>query len=250
MIALFCLRLAWGVAAALLLLNPKQVNQRYYRVQFLIVLSLLVAASLFLPQPTEAGWPAWLALGSGMVLAFAGSVCWTLDEAPGGRLAVYLTPLAAGGALLLTAGRLFPMLGPLPVAAAELTSAAVIGLSLATMLMGHSYLLAPSMSINPLLRLLSALFGAILLRGLLAGVSLWSWSSDPSLPGSGSVTLLLPVRWLLGVLFPLALGFMAWQAARIRSTQSATGILYAVVFLCFVGELTGQLLLTATHLPL
>jgi hypothetical protein len=35
---------------------------------------------------------------------------------------------------------------------------------------------------------------------------------------------------------------MAWQAAKIRSTQSATGILYVVVIFCIVGELTSQIL--------
>jgi hypothetical protein len=35
---------------------------------------------------------------------------------------------------------------------------------------------------------------------------------------------------------------MTWQTAKIRSTQSATGILYVVVIFCFLGELTGQLL--------
>jgi hypothetical protein len=36
---------------------------------------------------------------------------------------------------------------------------------------------------------------------------------------------------------------MAWESAKIRSTQSATGILYVVVIFCFLGELSSQLLL-------
>jgi hypothetical protein len=36
---------------------------------------------------------------------------------------------------------------------------------------------------------------------------------------------------------------MAWKTATIRSTQSATGILYVVVILTFLGELIGQVLL-------
>ena len=48
---------------------------------------------------------------------------------------------------------------------------------------------------------------------------------------------------------PLVLGVMAWRCAtaRLRNTQSATGILYIVVVFCFLGELTGQLLLGVTH---
>ena len=62
-----------------------------------------------------------------------------------------------------------------------------------------------------------------------------------------AAALWLPVRWGLGLLGPLLLAGMAWQTARIRSTQSATGILYVVVILCFVGELTSQLLLDKTR---
>ena len=50
------------------------------------------------------------------------------------------------------------------------------------------------------------------------------------------------MRWLLGLIAPLVLGWMAWETARIRSTQSATGILYVVVIVCFLGELMSQLL--------
>ena len=60
----------------------------------------------------------------------------------------------------------------------------------------------------------------------------------------------LPARWLLGLLGPTALGWMAWETARIRSTQSATGILYVVVIACFLGELTSLLLLDKTRFVL
>ena len=50
------------------------------------------------------------------------------------------------------------------------------------------------------------------------------------------------MRWAVGFAGVLGLTWMAWRTARIRSTQSATGILYVVVIFCFLGELTGQLL--------
>ena len=59
---------------------------------------------------------------------------------------------------------------------------------------------------------------------------------------SNDLLLWLPVRWLVGFVGPAVLGWMAWQTARIRSTQSATGILYVVIILCFLGELTSLLL--------
>ncbi len=53
---------------------------------------------------------------------------------------------------------------------------------------------------------------------------------------------MLLVRWGVGFVGVLGLTWMAWQTARIRSTQSATGILYVVVIFCFLGELMSQLL--------
>ena len=83
-----------------------------------------------------------------------------------------------------------------------------------------------------------ALFVAIVLRMSVAIVDLAMGRHA----ATGDILLWLPVRWGLGFLGPLILGWMAWRCARIRSTQSATGILYVVVILCFIGELTAQLL--------
>ena len=128
------------------------------------------------------------------------------------------------------------------VLAGELSSAALLGTATTAMLMGHSYLIAPSMSLTPLLRLLAALFASILVRAALSGMGLWFWTVQHSLLSLNDVTLLLPLRWGLGFMAPLVLGVLAWQTARMRSTQSATGILYVVVIFCFLGELIGQLL--------
>jgi hypothetical protein len=119
------------------------------------------------------------------------------------------------------------------------------------MLMGHSYLIAPAMSLVPLLRLLTALFIALLAGMVLAGIGLWSWTSEHSLLNLEEATVFwLPLRWGLGFVGPIVLCVMAWQTAKIRSTQSATGILYVVVIFCFLGELTGQLLRDSTNLVL
>jgi hypothetical protein len=127
-------------------------------------------------------------------------------------------------------------------------SAAILGTATTAMLMGHSYLIAPAMSIVPLQRLLAALFTALLGGMALAGVGLWSWTRAHSLLNlEEAAALWLPLRWGLGFVGPLVLCGMAWQTAKIRSTQSATGILYVVVIFCFLGELTGQLLFESTQ---
>jgi hypothetical protein len=59
--------------------------------------------------------------------------------------------------------------------------------------------------------------------------------------------LFLALRWLFGLLGPLALFWMAWRTLNIPNTQSATGILYVAVIGVFVGE-TMSLLLSAESL--
>ena len=124
-----------------------------------------------------------------------------------------------------------------------LTSAFLLGAAMSAMLMGHNYLVAPAMSLTPLFRLLAALAVALALRAVADGVALADWAQAHSFDTlKVDAMLWLPVRWLVGIAGPAAMCWMAWQTARIRSTQSATGILYVAVILCFLGELTGMLL--------
>src|SRR5262249_43932321 len=92
MLAIFSLRLAAGLMAALLLLSPAQINPRFYRAQFWIVLGLTVVAAVFAGDVAALAF--WIALGSGLALAFAGSVVWALEAAPGGRVLIVLTACA------------------------------------------------------------------------------------------------------------------------------------------------------------
>jgi hypothetical protein len=129
----------------------------------------------------------------------------------------------------------------------DAASALVVGSATTAMLMGHSYLISPAMSISPLMRLLAALGVSVILRIVLACFGLWEWTSSHGTSNLETEMMVwLPVRWLLGLIAPLVLGWMAWETARIRSTQSATGILYVVVIVCFLGELTSQLLVEKT----
>ena len=124
------------------------------------------------------------------------------------------------------------------------SSALVLGSATTAMLMGHSYLIAPAMSLAPLMRLLAALggVGAVADRAGRASGCGAGRRATARVRLETELLLWLPVRWLLGLIAPLVLGWMAWETARIRSTQSATGILYVVVIVCFLGELTSQLL--------
>jgi hypothetical protein len=269
MLAVFSLRLAAGMIGCLVCLPARLLNPRFYRTHFLTALGLTVLAWLFLAHPAD--WLLTAALAASAVLAFAGSFVWSLEGAPAGLTVVGLTALALATALGLSeteppvgaASRAAPeasragtdvsassasgaasrAASTLDALVAGFTSAALLGTVLTAMLVGHSYLIAPSMSLTPLLRLLAMLGGAVMLRALADGFALYRWTGEHPWSKLGNDVLLwLPVRWLVGLVAPLILGWMAWQTARIRSTQSATGILYVVVIFSFLGELTSQLL--------
>jgi hypothetical protein len=239
MLATFCLRLALGMIASLPLLFSFQAQSRFYRTHFLIVFALVAIASVFLA--VQADWLLWLLLGITLVLGLIGFVAFSVEGSPGGRAWVALTIFALLGVLVRIR---WSDPSRLPD---DLTSAALVGAAITAMLLGHSYLISPTMSLRPLFTILWALEIAAIARVGLAVFGLWTWTGSL---GSGTlereVLLWLPVRWVIGFVLPLVLGWMAYETARIRSTQSATGILYVVVIFCFLGELTSQLLLDKT----
>ena len=56
-------------------------------------------------------------------------------------------------------------------------------------------------------------------------------------------------RVLFGLAAPAMLSYLTWETAKIRSTQSATGILYVDFFTVVVGEVLAKYLLLATRVP-
>ncbi len=59
----------------------------------------------------------------------------------------------------------------------------------------------------------------------------------------------LALRWLAGILGPMAACIMVHRILRYRNTQAATGVLFVAVILTFIGELTADLLQRALGIP-
>ncbi|HLW68034.1 MAG TPA: hypothetical protein VKS79_22140 [Gemmataceae bacterium] len=269
MLAIFSLRLALGMLGSLFLLSPSQMHPRFFRTHFLTVLGLCMLTCI-LVWPTTVFLPAIIAVG----FAFLGAIAWYFERSPLGWILI----MAAGGAVFVALRQGETLLASMPIidpraeiARAfgasdgprwpftplwgriidDLSAAALLGFSMTAMLVGHSYLISPGLSIRPLMLQLGAFFVALLLRLIVAGVALWFWTADHSLTNlNDEVVLWLPVRWLIGIAGPAFFGFLAYRTAKIRSTQSATGILYVVVILVFLGELNALLLQKITGLPL
>jgi len=246
MVAIVCLRIAAGLIGSAVILDPGPIPPRFFRVQHLAALALTAVATFFLSDVATPGM--WTALAVALATCFAGSIAWHVDAAPGGKAINHLAATALFGCLFVAGLRkevsgfeATPLLD-------DIVSAAVLGTATSAMLMGHSYLIAPAMTMTPLLRLLAAFALALAARIALACFGLWQWTAAGGHVNLETETLAwLAARWLVGFIAPIVLGWLAWETARIRSTQSATGILYVVVIVVFLGELTSLLLVEKTR---
>ncbi|MGH7214573.1 MAG: hypothetical protein ACREIT_07410, partial [Tepidisphaeraceae bacterium] len=129
-------------------------------------------------------------------------------------------------------------------------AAAMTGLALMDMLLGHAYLTASRMTMKPFRRLNLALALATALRAVMAvGVALALHRVRPVEMLWGVHGLYIGTRWFVGLLVPAAFVYMAHDCIRRRSTQSATGILYVAGVLIFIGEIVALSLVRDTGLP-
>lgn len=129
--------------------------------------------------------------------------------------------------------------------------AALAGLALMDMLLGHAYLTASRMTIAPFRRLNLALAAALGARLVMAAAALTlAWRDPPAELFWTRYGLQVGTRWLVGLLVPVVFVYMAHDCVRRRSTQSATGILYVAGVLIVIGELVALWLVRETGLPL
>jgi hypothetical protein len=241
MLAESAVRLAVGLTVILLLTSWRLVPPRFFRTHGLVILALLVVAGL---DASRAGIRGTLLYGliAAAVAAYLMTVAWGMGLP---RVAVPVAlSLAFGGSTLLV-GRTLATPDPrgLFESASRLASAFLLGSTLSAMLLGHYYLTAPAMSIDPLKRFVKCMGWGLVARGALASYGLWMWLE----PGTSDVArglspLFLTVRFGVGILGVAIATGMTWQTVSIRSTQSATGILYIAMVLVLFGELTAMVL--------
>lgn len=250
MVPQFALRLIFGMSLTWCLLPRKEVTSGFYRIQMLVTLGLSVLTALTLshlnredsPERTSTGFYALvIATAVGSLL---GSVMWTLERrAAGLRYAVAVLLGSAGGLFLAVRGQESLVPQWLEIAS-QLSGGWLIGGAISTMLLGHWYLTATGMALRPLQQFNTGLLIAIVLRIVLAGaVLMWApW------PPETTQKIWLSLRWA-GLIGPLILTLMVFRVLRYRNTQSATGVLYAVDILIFLGEATAALLARDLNAP-
>lgn len=236
----FAVRLVFGLSLALTAADWRATPAAFFRTNCQVLLGLLVLAALAVSQD-GATHPACWSLAGAAVAAYAATIAWGLGLPRIGRPALLLIAAVAAGWLTAASRDADPGLWSFNTAS-RLASGFVLGATLAAMLLGHHYLTAPTMSIEPLKRYVRFMGWGLLARGALgvAGVAL-AQGAVPAL-GLGAPTAdswLFPMmRWGMGFAAPALATAMAWKTVEIRSTQSATGILYAAMTLLLFGELS------------
>jgi hypothetical protein len=141
--------------------------------------------------------------------------------------------------------------------ATDLTSTLLLGAAAAAMILGHWYLVVLDLPIQALRRLTVLLIVALVLRTLVVAVAL-AGPAHAGYDGLRAVALglwspdgvFVWMRLLFGLAGPLSLLWFIWKTVDIRSTQSATGILYVQLFLVLAGELLAKYLRVAAGVPL
>ena len=242
MLADFAIRLACGLALLLLIAPWRIVPPAFFRTHSQVILGLLVLAALDLSQDGVRG-PVPACVIAAAVLAFGASLVWGLGLP---RVAVPITVLLvldSGGVLVGVSrgggGALWAL-----NATGRLASSFLMGATLTAMLLGHHYLTAPAMSIEPLKRFVRCMAWGLGARVLLAALGWWLWHQGVagSQGGGGVAPLFLLIRWGMGFAGPLLATVLTWKTVEIRSTQSATGILYIAMTLVLFGELSALIL--------
>lgn len=231
-------RIAAGLAVSVLGISWKDVPLRYFRTNSHILLVLFLLTIPAAARSEGSGSVAILAAIGAAASFFAG---------PAWGIGLPL-PATALGAIASLAGlaMIVPPFRDAGAAAwgleagAALDSALVVGCTLSAMLLGHHYLTAPAMSLRPLRILTAGSLAALFIRALIAGWGAWAWANGRA-SGSGAYAGwfagMLAARWVVGIVSAGVAAILAWRTVRIRSTQSATGILYIQTILTLFGEI-------------
>ena len=257
---LFLAHLGVGIVFTLVLVG-KPAGVKFFRFNAGFAAVLLLVALAMRPEPVRLGTDAQ---GVALALLLTATAAVLVYWATIGRVLARLRPLwvwtavLAGGGALVAQG-LAAAGGGLPAAltaASFVTSAALLGGTSTAMILGHWYLVLPSMDVSLLQSVVRFHIGSTALRILVVAAAVWWGIAAAELPGVPFDRYILSIdgvffwqRVLFGLLGPVVLAYMTWETAKIRSTQSATGILYVDFFTVIVGEVLAKYLLVATSVP-
>jgi len=250
---------AAGILVALLLAPFRELGRFFFVLNaFLAFLCLCFAAPYRVSARADAPGTLVLALVA-MVLVMVYLAALLLLRR--GRSSTGLLVAAAGTTLIATAAdgwRAAGAAGPKWFFGANaLAAAALLGAVTVGMLLGHWYLVRARLDVSHLMKFARFFAIAVVARaGLWLAGLLDSGLRSPS--GLDHFVRTLAIdrgvffwqRVFFGIVGPAGLACMVYETARIRSTQSATGILYIAVIFVVYGEFLARYLSVAGAGPM
>jgi protein NrfD len=265
---LFLAHLGTGIVFTLALVS-RDAGVKFFRFTSGLAAILIAVGLAFRPTGGDAIAPSSTALTALVVCEAAVLVYW----ATVGRMLASIRPalvaaaIASGAvalvaqALIASSDRGLPM--QVLTVASFLSSAALLGGACTAMVLGHWYLVIPSMQIRHLQSIVKVHIVSMVVRVVVVGTAVFLAIVTPLTPFAGQPGLGSSFRhyiltsggiffWqrvLFGLAGPAVLSYLTWETAKIRSTQSATGILYVDFFTIVVGEVLAKYLLLATRVP-
>ncbi len=269
MIAAFLCSIAGGMLLALSAARLELIVDRFVRLVGAVAFAASVGVSVWSVSNGVFGSGPWRAA---VVLA---SVLCSVSAA----VLVFVAPLlkthprrvkaivVLGGASGIVAAGLWLLLsGATPasswlmvtlIALGQVLGSFVIGTVTVAWLLGHAYLTASKMTIAPLRRLSRLFTAAVAVRFvyLVLCVLMIKYGAVSGVPegAMARVTgawLILSLRVVVGLIALGGFAYMVGDCVKIRSTQSATGILYFASVFAYIGELSSQHLVSELGLPL
>lgn len=262
---LFLAHLGVGIVFTLALVS-RDAGVKFFRFNSGLAAILIAAALAFRPTGADQVATSQAALAAllvceGAVLGYWATVGRMLASI---RPALVATAIAGGSvavvaqALAASADRALPM-RVLTVASFS-SSAVLLGGACTAMILGHWYLVIPSMQVRHLQSIVKVHVASMVVRIVVVGAAVFLAIVTP-FPGQAGLGpsfrhyilssggVFFWQRVLFGLAGPAVLSYLTWETAKIRSTQSATGILYVDFFTVVVGEVLAKYLLLATRVP-
>jgi hypothetical protein len=222
-------------------LKQSQLGRQYFIYHGLGIVVLILGAyftvgkSFLAPEAT-----AWLIAS----LLFISIFTFTVTKKSRLALAAFfLGSLSSLGCLVIEITTLHPYPLHNGLIGNAVLSMLFLGFSMNAMLLGHWYLVQPKLSIDELKRVSLILLALIGLRFLFGTYGLYEQIQGKNeaemlkylIGGSPGIFVLM--RWVWGLVGPAALAYPIWETVKMRSTQSATGLLYIVVLFIVTGEI-------------
>jgi hypothetical protein len=228
-------RFLWGSFFALFLVSRVETSERFVRIATLIGFVCALVAGLFvmtaapLSNESYSRGASLVALALGLWLYKQQS---TLKRRSG-----FALWLLAGAVHCLQLGQPLDVLG-------FVSAALLVGSIFMGQFLGHWFLNVPGVHIQELLRLVKLLIFSIGLRWIAAALAivlrlLPSCADDrfASFLCLNSFDLIMFLTFsLFSLLAPVLLAPMIYKTTKVRSTQSATGIFYALSVMILLGE--------------